>query len=389
VNEVWVPQLGFRPEDALRMRERAVVHQGDRAIAVTSLVSSDAGTEIAFEIKDDRGQDACLAGTLDHSALYGLDVSLRDEHGNAYARSTTLLGGIGIGQHDFGFFRREIDFEPLSRDVRRVELGIAGAFGSWTISVDVAPILETDVVRKAPLDAAVTTEGVTVRLVGIALGERETLLEVESTCSSPTVVVRGIGAVMQRQKDDERLVLIDGDGRRYEEELSRETTARGGTSGARSVAKFPPLPRVASELTLRIPAVMVEEGDAAFDFTLPVTEPRDVELGRYPMVLAWAGSVDDLPSSPGQPPRKGVRIALGSRATASRRRVVRPAAVAVDGVERRCGWGYGWHPEPGFTNLTLDLDLDVTQTPVLTLLRPIVRVDGPWEIRFSRPRDTV
>ena len=75
------------------MLERDRARRTNGAIAIVMLVSTTLGTELAFEIKDDRKQDACLAGTFDHLALNRLDVSLRDEHGHSYAKSTTSHGG--------------------------------------------------------------------------------------------------------------------------------------------------------------------------------------------------------------------------------------------------------------------------------------------------------
>ena len=117
--------------------------------------------------------------------------------------------------------------------------------------------------------------------------------------------------------------------------------------------------------------------------TPPVTAPRDVMFGRYPMVLASAIFADDLLAPPGHPPGKGLRVALGPKDLDSPRRVVGLAAVAVDGKERPWGWGQGWHPDAGFTNYTVDVD--PASGAKITLLRPIVRVAGPWQIRFRLP----
>lgn len=384
MSDVWIPRLGFRSADGLRMRERTIVRDGDRAIAIVLLVSTAAGTELAFEVKDDRKEDACIVGSFDHQSLDRLDVSLRDERGHTYARSRTLHEGMGIGQHEFGFFSRTLGFEMLHPDARRLELHVGGALGDWIVPVEVAPIADTGVAPKRPLpvNAAATRDGITVRIIGIAVSESETTVELEATAPTP-VSVRGIGGLMQRQGGD-RLVLTAAGGRRYEEELSRETMTRPTDSPTRSAAKFPALPASATELTLVIPGVVVQEDDATLEFTPPVTAPREVMFGRYRMVLASAIFADDLLTPPGQPPAKGLRVALGAKDPQSRRRVVGPSAVAVDGVERPCGWGYGWHPDPGMTNYTLDLDADAPPAKI-TLLRPTVRVAGPWEIRFTLP----
>jgi hypothetical protein len=382
MGDVWVPQLGFRSADGLRMRERAIVRQDDRAIAIVMLVSTAAGTELSFEIKDDRQEDACIVGTFDHEELHRLDVSLRDQQGRSYARSTTLQEGTGIGQHEFGFFSRTVGFEPLHPDARRLELHVGGALGEWTVPVAVVPTVDTDAAPKRPIDASATTEGITVRLLGIALSANETVVEIEATSAVP-VSVRGIGAMLQREGVN-RLALIAAGGLRYEEELSRETITRPRERPGRSAAKFPALPADVTELTLVIPGVVVEEAGATLEFTPPITSPREMMFGPYRVVLASALFADDLLSPPGQAPAKGLRVALGAKDPQGARRVVGLSAVAVDGVERPCGWGYGWHPDPGMTNYTLDLDPSA-RPATITLLRPIVRIAGPWEIRFRLP----
>lgn len=373
-----MPGLGFRPATGLRLRERTVVSEDDRAIAVTELVSTSRGTELAFEIRDPHRETDCLAGRFDHRSLDALTVTVRDERGAAYPRSATILGSLGIGQHDFGFFRRSLGFAPLDPAVRLVTVEVAGALGEWRVPVAVAPLEETAVLTKDVLDASTSFEGLTVRLLGIARGGSETILELEAVTDAPGVTVRGIGALMQRTGED-RLVLVDGAGQRFEEEPARETIVRPGDREGRTVARFPPLPAAARELTLVLPAVVVEEEAAPLEVALPVTEPREVQLGRYRLEIAWAGAAELL-SPPGEAPGKGLRIALGSRDRTARRRILRPAALAVDGVERRWGWGEGWHPEPGFINMTLDAD---PPPRTVTLLRPLVRVSGPWEIAFS------
>ena len=384
MGQVWVPGLGFRSSDGLGARDRVVVRQGDRAFAVMTLVSTERGTEVVFEIKDDHAEDLCVVGKFDHQALSRIDVTLLDADGSSYPASKTLLAMIGIGQHDFGFFHRETGFEPLRQDAQQVVLQVAGGeLGDWTVPVPVVPLDEVSLMRMHAVDAGATRQDLSIRVLGIATGDAETWILLKASASTPEVGIRGIGALMQRQGDD-RLVLVDGAGCRYEEELARETVRRGDATGL-SIAKFPPLPPDATDLVLIVPAVVIEESDAKLEFTLPVTEPRDVEFGRYPMVLQSAGVAHDLLAPPGEAPASGLRIALGPRDARSARRVVRPGVVALDGgPEQRWGWGFGWHPEPGFTNIIINVD--VTAPPrTITLSRPLVRVSGPWEIRFTRP----
>jgi hypothetical protein len=378
---VYVPGVGFRSADALRMRERTVVQQGERALAVVSLVSSEAGTELAFQIKDERLEDECLAGKLEHTAILQLDVRLRDADGNSYARSQDLRDGMGLGQHEFGFFERRIGFEPLRADVRRVVLEVDGAFGAWSVPVVVLPISQTGVTVRRAIDRETTKHGISVRLIGIALREEETVVELDATWSPPIAAIHGIGAMVQRQGDD-RLVLIDGQGRRYEEELSRETVRSARDRAEHTTAKFPPLPRDATELTLVVPSVVVEESDATLEFTIPIHDAREVRFGPYPMRLGPASVTDDLLEPPGQAPGYGVRFVLGPVGSHTGRRALRPMRIAVDGVENK-EFGWGWHPEPGMRNFTIRLKPGASPKTV-TLSRPMVSVGGPWEIRFER-----
>ena len=379
---VYVPRVGFRSASGLRMPEMTIARQGERALAVVQLVSSEIGTEVCFEIQDDVLQDACLGGKFDHLALTQLDVKLRDEAGREYKRLDGLRSSIGLGQQEFAFFRRELGFETLAIDARRVVLEVDGAFGPWRVPVEMRPTAETGVAVEHVVDRATTRHGVTVRLVGIALREEEAVVELHATCSPPIVSVRAIGALMQRQGND-RLVLVDGQGRRFEEELARETTQQHSDSGARAIAKFPPLPADATDLRLVVPSVVVEESSATLEFELPMKGQRDVRFGAYPMRLGPATVAHDLPEAPGRQPGYGLRFALGPRGWHNDRRVVRPMRISIDGVERK-GFGWGWHPEPDMTNYTVTLTPGESPKTV-TLERPMLSVRGPWEIRFRRP----
>jgi hypothetical protein len=379
---VYVPQVGFRSADGLRMRDLTIVRQGERALAVVLLVSSDKATELTFEIKDDRLEDACIVGKFDHRALYELDVRLRDNDGNSYARIQGLHDGIGLGQHEFGFFKRKLGFEPLRRQVRRVVLEVDGAFGTWTVPVEVLPIAESGVARQRVVDRVATKHGIAVRLVGIALRDAETVVELDATWTPPIVAIHGIGALMQRQGDD-RLVLVDDQGRRYEEELSRETVRQPRERGEHTTAKFPALPADATDLTLIVSSVVVEESDATLEFAVPMNDSREVRFGAYPMRLGPATLTHDLLAPPGKPPEHGLRFVLGPIGWHQDRRALRPMRISVDGVEHK-GFGTGWHPEPGMTNFTVTLQPEASPTTV-TLARPMVSVRGPWEIRFEQP----
>ncbi len=156
-------------------------------------------------------------------------------------------------------------------------LEVDGAFGAWVVPVELLPLAESGVAVQRPIDRTTTKHGIALRLVGIALREEETVVEVDATWAAPIVAIHGLGAMLQGQGDD-RFVLIDGQGRRYEEELSRETVRHARERGAHTTAKFPPLPPDAVELTLIVPSVVVEESDATLEFTLPMEDVREVVI---------------------------------------------------------------------------------------------------------------
>lgn len=378
---MYVPGVGFRSANALRMPKRTIVRQGERALAVVSLVSSETGTEISFEVKDDRLEEECLAGKLEDRALWNLDVRLRDDDGNSYARSMGTHDGIGLGQHEFGFFQRRIGFEPLRTNVRHVVLEVDGALGAWAIPVEVVPIADTGVAVQRIVDRAATKHGITVRLVGVALTKKETVVELDSAWTPPIAAVYGIGAMLQRQGGD-LLVLVDRQGRRYVEELANETTQRPRGNAAHTTAKFAPLPADATELTLIVPAVVVEESDATLEFDVPMHDTREVQFGPYPMRLGPATVTNDLLEPPGHPPGHGLRFVLGPLGWHEDRRALRPMRIFLDGVEHK-GFGWGWHPDPDMRNFTVDLKPGALPKTV-KLERPMVSIRGPWEIRFER-----
>jgi hypothetical protein len=51
---------------------------------------------------------------------------------------------------------------------------------------------------------------------------------------------------------------------------------------------------------------------------------------------------------------------------------------------RKWNLGHGWHPEPGFRNITINLEASAHPQSV-KMEGVLVRVAGPWNIRFARP----
>ena len=130
-------------------------------------------------------------------------------------------------------------------------LEVDGALGAWAVPVEVLPITETGVAPQRTVDSTTTKHGITVRLVGIALREEDAMVELAATWDPPIAAIHGIGAMMQRQGDD-RLVLIDGQGRRYVK-IVHETQQHAPAARRARPAKFPPSRRP-RRLTLIVPS---------------------------------------------------------------------------------------------------------------------------------------
>lgn len=377
MGQVFVRGLGFRSARGVAQPTRTVVERDGRALGVTRLVSSDAGTEVQFEVRDPALEAACIGGTFDIHSLRTITAELRDASGREFAR-TEFPNSSGFGQHEFGTFSRTIGFAPLPADERRVVLAVHGPLGEWKVPIDLVPLASTEVIRTQELDASVTARGVTVRVIGAAFGASETVIEY--AIEAPGQIVRGVGAEMQRLGED-RLVLFDALGNRYEETMSRDTIQRPGSEPARGYALFPALPPAQTALRLLVPSVVVEDPDATLDFDLPVLTRRDLSFGPYPVQLHPMGMVDDLLAPPGYPPGHGLRGAIAPAAWHEDRRFVRAQKIVLDGVTK---WlGRGWHPEPDTVNFDVPLDRGITPKHA-QLTNAIVRIRGPWEIPFAR-----
>lgn len=375
-----MPGLGFRPANGVAQRERTVIERGGQALAVMRFVSTDAGTEISVELRDKVLEDACARGAFDIHEISRSTAELRDASGREYARRQQP-NSMGYGQHEFGVFSRTIGFDPVVPDAREVVLTLHGALGEWDVPIRVVPLAETDVYARHELDASATRDGITVRVVGLALTAAHTVVDFEA--SAPHLRVRGVGAELQRGKAD-LLTLVDARGHRYVEEMSRETVVHPGSPDdlARGYALFPAVPPEVDTLTFEVPHVVIEDPAATLEFDLPLAAPLTTRIGPYPVEVRSVDLVDNLLAPPGEPAGHGLRMAIGPSGTDDGPRFVRARKLVVDGMEHQLGWG--WHPEPGMVNVDVHLPRDATPRH-LKLMDAVVRLRGPWEVSFQIP----
>jgi hypothetical protein len=75
---VFIPDIGFRSADGVMLATPVTVMKGDdRGLMVLRLAATDAGTELAFEVRDVRLEEACATGRVDYRERLG-EVRLRD-----------------------------------------------------------------------------------------------------------------------------------------------------------------------------------------------------------------------------------------------------------------------------------------------------------------------
>lgn len=382
---VFVPGLGFRSNRGLRLAEPATVSKDEgHALRIMSLLSTERGTEVAFELRDSDLQAACFSAPTDPRWTMGAEVRLRDATGAIVAELPPGRGQrFSVGQHEFGFLGRQVVFEPLPSDMRRVTVELRGGLGEWDVPVDLVPIDQSGVVPALQLTAEEERSGITVRARAVATTGTGTYLDIEAAASSPGGSVIGIRGWMRRGGDEERFALVDGRGRRFEEAFTRDVPRGSLREGGRRLVAFPPLPSDATELTLAVPAVIVTEVEGSLEIPLPVYAPTDASFGPYPLTIRWADVVDQLRTAPGEPPTRGIEVQFMSGEWRNERTLLWPGRILVDSVRN---WNFGFdRADPAATHLNIRLR-EGESAKTVTFLEPVVKVRGPWEIRFRLSR---
>ena len=352
-------------------RPVTVTKDDDRGLMVLRLAATDAGTELAFEIRDPRLEEACATGRVDYRAPLG-EIHLRDGAGTEVPRIPGPGNGISFGGNRFGTFGRKAVFAPIATDA--VMLEVRGELGDWDVPLELVPIAHGAVVQATPIDAADERNGVTVRVAAIAQMEDRTVVDVRATAGPSTKSIE-IGEWLMSQGRD-AFALIDEDGRRMEEVSLRDRM--GMKRSGKTVVAFP---RTESRtLTLVVPAVVVQEANGTLEFELPIFAPTDLFFGDHPVQIRYASAVDALPTMPGEVPQPGIEVQFGPALWHDERRVLFPGPVFVDGTY--AGHGMTARAERGVASVNIPLK-EPTSARRVTMHEPVVAVRGPWEVRFS------
>jgi hypothetical protein len=378
---VLVPEVGFRPASGvLRMAHPVVVEHGSARLTIHHLVSSGVGTELAVEIS---GVAVVEQRSGDQPPWLRDELKIRDEQGREYGplKRTWSAGGQSIPRSGLSTLQRSMTLEPLDPRSRRVELRIDGSVGQWIAPIDLVPF--DPALAGALLETKVARHGITITLQHVTFGSEVTALDLQVVAEPPVRSVRGLGALFGMRRGPSRLVLKDSHGRFYEEVDAPAQRPRD-PMGRVDVAQFVAVPPDAGTLELEVPYVIVEEADGVAEFDLPVTEPRALTFGAYPIRVLASGRVVRPPEVPARVVWDGLSLELDLGSWQGERRLLMPGRVPVDGQDH----GYRFGPvTPGVDEPVKHLEIpltDPTSAQRISFRYPTVQVRGPWTLRFPR-----
>ncbi len=377
---VFVPEVGFRPASGgLRMAHRVLVEHGSARLTVHHLVSSGAGTELAVEISG----LALKQHSGDEQSWMRDEVKLRDEQGREYGpmSKTWAAGGQSTPRGELTTVRRSMTLEPLDPQSRQVELRIDGSIGQWIAPIDLVPF--DPGLAGTSLNTKVSLHGITISLQQVTFGSEATALDLNVVAEPPVRLVRGLGALFGMRRGPSRLVLQDSHGRLYEE-IDAPTQRPRDPMGRVDVAQFVAVPPDAGTIELRVPYVIVEEAEGVADIDLPLTEPRALAFGPYPIRVLASGRVVRPPELPAHVAWDGLSLELDLGSWHGDRRLLMPGRVPVDGQD----YGYRFGAvTPGVNEPAKHLEIplsDPTSARRISFRYPTVQVRGPWTLRFPR-----
>lgn len=374
---VFVPELGFRPSDGVRLRAPVSVERQGRTLKVERLVSTSAGTELRYELTsiEANWQDAAR----------DLHDELRDEAGRKYGPGGSWWS-TGWAQ---GGVSRVASYGPLAPEQQRVQLSVRGGSTEISAWLELAPL---DGALRQAVEGEDTKHGVTIRVRGIATNDELTALDLEASADASVRFIRGIGAQQGIRRGSTKLPLRDDRGRELVES-DPTLPPRGNPREGTDVAVFAPLPQDAASFELIVDYVVLEEKEGEVDIALPVEEPSAYEFGPYPIRVLSSRLVEPPPPegrSPFNPSATfgAVHLDLDLGDWHEDRLLLFPGSVLSDGKDH----GFRWRPSTGgehtnaqqITNLQAPSP-DPTSVRTITMRYPTVHVRGPWIVRFSRP----
>jgi len=372
---VYLADVGFRSAGVrLVMPVRAAL--AERRLTLDDLIATLEGTELTYHLSG-------LIGDEGYTSRQDI-VAIRIGD----AEQVLERGAFSFKADAEGLRRRLSSTSVIPQWSGPVEIAIAVMeVGEFRLAAAVSPFGPNTDASRHDVNTSVTHEGITVSVGGIGAAREETAVEVEVAVGDGECC-RGIGGYEGHRLGPTTITLSDQHGRVY-----RERWQEPGRLDHATLALFDPLHPDARELELSVPYVFVEEPGTTEAIPLPVKNPVDARLGRYPIRVLATSRVEADPRArlPGyRRPALGVDIDLGG--WQGDRRVVLPGRILVDGdflgVASRIpassrmpgGMFNATRPEPLERVELTDGRSLVAKT--LGFSHPCIQVRGPWRIRF-------
>jgi hypothetical protein len=368
VTTLYLADVGFRPA-GVRLAWPVRVVLGERKLTLDELIATPAGTELTYYVSGLNGDE----GYTSKQDVVAIRAGSTEQ--------VLARGSFSFGTDPAGLRRRLSSASVISQATGPIELTIAiDGVGEFRLAAALRPFgPETDAPR-LDVNTSAMYEGITVTVRGIGAARDETAVEVEVSVGDGACC-RGIGGYSGHRLGPTALTLRDESGRVYAERWQQPGRVDDAT-----LALFEPLHPDARELELTVPYIFVEEPVTSAALPLPVTNPVEARLGRYPVrVLATVRVEADSRPPIEQYREQALRVDLDLGGWQGDRRVLMPGRILVDG--EFCSVRYHQpgmnrsQPEP-VDRLELIGDRPLT-AKTLAFAHPSIQVRGPWRIRFS------
>ncbi|HYR94370.1 MAG TPA: hypothetical protein VEP48_09225 [Methylomirabilota bacterium] len=367
---VYLPEIGFRPA-GVRLVEPVHASVGSRTLALTDLIATPQGTDLAYYLTGLRGDE----GDEPRKEIVAVRRG-NDQH--VVTQGTFPLKGA-----DQRVVTRRINSTkviPRLTGPVDISIGITGV-GEFHLDARLMTFGPETATPRRNLNASVMHDGTAVTVGGFAAGREEIAIEIEAVAPDGQCCA-GIGAYGGHRVGPTALSLRDESGRVYIERWQEPD----GRYDHKTLAIFQPADPDARELELSVPYVYVEEQVITSAVDLPVTTPVEMRLGRYGIRVLATERVPGNPTARSPRFREaalGVDVDLGG--WHGDRRMLWPGPALIDADF--CNLGFRTQPgmdmrqpEPA-NRIEIFGDRALTGR-TLAFRRPLIQVRGPWEFRI-------
>ena len=383
---VYVPRVGFRSARALGTGEKHIVERDGKTFTAELAPIRDgcrlsvtiAGVDVPPPTTGDYFERGLFAPYPEFGTLV-----VRDDKGRDIGKPLPRWSGPAT-------LRRTSDGEvtlhygtviaPIARDVRHVEIDVAGRVGEWRIEVPLRPV-QVEGVPGLPIDAKDTKHGCTIWARTIAQSSDMTAVELDAYLDPPDPEggavrrsLRGIGCSLGSGRlCGDRLFLRDEDDNLYYEH-GHGAMDQGG-KGHREVVTFPPLPDRVRTVVLESEFMWIHQWSEE-RVRVPLPGVSDITMAGY------AGRVT-VTRLPGVYTEGAVRVEFSPRDPEADEQLAYIGSVNTEVANRT---GFRMHHELGKRPVIEVPEPTGTATDV-ELRGPVVQLRGPWRLRIRLPEE--